>query len=59
MAGEPAGDLLDLRGKRALVTGGSRGVGRATALLLARCGADVGIGYHSRHSEAEEVVREL
>ncbi|CAN5559238.1 3-oxoacyl-[acyl-carrier-protein] reductase [soil metagenome] len=52
-------DLLDLRGKRALVTGGSRGVGRATALLLARCGADVGIGYHSRHSEAEEVVREL
>jgi 3-oxoacyl-[acyl-carrier protein] reductase len=50
------GVMLGLRGKRALVTGASRGVGRATALLLARAGADVGIGYHSREAEAVEVV---
>lgn len=48
--------MLGLRGRRALVTGASRGVGRAAALLLARAGADVGIGYHSREAEAAEVV---
>jgi 3-oxoacyl-[acyl-carrier protein] reductase len=52
-------DLLGLRGKRALVTGGSRGVGRATARLLARAGAHVGIGFLHRKVEAEEVVAEL
>lgn len=50
--------MLGLRGRRALVTGGSRGVGRATALLLARAGADVGIGYHSREADAAKVVAE-
>jgi 3-oxoacyl-[acyl-carrier protein] reductase len=50
---------LGLAGKRALVTGGSRGVGRATALMLARAGCDVGIGYASRHADAEAVVAEL
>ncbi|MDX1493490.1 MAG: SDR family oxidoreductase [Longimicrobiales bacterium] len=49
-------DLIDLEGKNALVTGGSRGVGRATALLLARAGASVGVAYRSRREEAEEVV---
>jgi 3-oxoacyl-[acyl-carrier protein] reductase len=54
-----AGLSIDLRGRRALVTGGSRGVGRATALLLARAGADVGIGYLSRAVEADAVAAEL
>ena len=48
--------LIDLRGKAAIVTGGSRGVGRATALLLAEAGASVGIAYRSRADEAERVV---
>ena len=51
--------MISLRGKRALVTGGSRGIGAATALLLAECGADVGLGYRSRQSEAGEIVQQL
>ncbi len=52
-------DLLDLSGKNALVTGGSRGVGRATAVLLARAGASVGIAFRSRRDDAYAVVEEL
>ena len=51
--------MIDLKGKRALVTGGSRGIGAATALLLAQCGADVGIGYRNREKDAEDVVRRI
>ena len=51
--------MISLRGKRALVTGGSRGIGAATALLLAECGADVGIGFRARQAEASEVVQRL
>ena len=51
--------LVDLSGKNALVTGGSRGVGRAAALLLGRAGASVGIGYRSRRDEAEKTVDAL
>lgn len=43
----------------ALVTGGSRGIGRATALQLARGGADLAISYASRSEPAWEVVREI
>lgn len=50
---------IDLTGKRALVTGGSRGVGAATARLLASAGADVGIAYRSRAAEADSLVAEL
>ena len=49
---------LQLAGKRALVTGGSRGVGAATVRLLAQAGADVGISYHNRGDEARAVVEE-
>jgi 3-oxoacyl-[acyl-carrier protein] reductase len=51
--------MISLRDKRALVTGGSRGIGAATAMLLAECGADVGVGYRTRQAEAGEVVRQL
>ena len=43
----------------ALVTGGSRGIGRATALRLARDGADVAISFVTLSAEAEEVVAEV
>ena len=51
--------MIDLRGKRALVTGGSRGIGAATARLLARAGANVVVGYRSRADDARRVVEEL
>jgi len=53
------GELIDLTGKRAVVTGGSRGLGRAVAVLLARAGASVGIGYRSRQEAAREVLEEM
>ena len=51
--------MISLTGKSILVTGGSRGIGRATALLCARAGADVGITYHTRAADAEAVAKEV
>ena len=45
-------------GKTAIVTGASRGVGRATAVRLAQGGANVVINYLSNHKEADEAVQE-
>ncbi len=45
-----------LDGAVAVVTGGSRGIGRAVCLALAGAGARVAVGYHSRADAAEEVV---
>ena len=51
--------MVDLAGKVALITGASRGIGRATAVEMAKAGADVTINYHSHGDEAEEVADEV
>lgn len=48
-----------LEGKSALVTGASRGIGRAIALELGRAGAEVVVGYRSGREEAEAVAAEV
>jgi 3-oxoacyl-[acyl-carrier protein] reductase len=50
--------FCSLEGKTALVTGGSRGIGRAIALELGRAGASVVVGYHAGADEAEAVAQE-
>jgi 3-oxoacyl-[acyl-carrier protein] reductase len=52
-------DFCSLAGKKALVTGGSRGIGRAIAAALAEAGAEVVVGYRSAGDEAEAVAAEI
>ena len=51
--------MIELAGQSALVTGSSRGIGRAAAVLLARAGADVALTFHTRADEAEAAAREV
>lgn len=51
--------MFNLSGKIALVTGGSRGIGRGICLSLAQAGADVAINYVSSEQEAEKVASEV
>lgn len=50
---------IDLRGKRALITGASGELGRVMALTLAQCGADIVVHYFRNQSQAERVVQQI
>ncbi|PIU33155.1 hypothetical protein COT04_01635 [Candidatus Shapirobacteria bacterium CG07_land_8_20_14_0_80_39_12] len=51
--------MFELTGKKALVTGASRGIGQGIALALAKQGADVAVNFHSKAQEAEVVVASI
>ncbi len=50
--------MTDLKGKRAIVSGSSMGIGRGIAVELAKAGAEVVINYRSHAGEAESAVAE-
>lgn len=50
---------MKLAGRKAIVTGGSRGIGKAIALMYAKEGADVMVNYHSNDAAAKETVAEI
>ncbi|MCK9412496.1 MAG: SDR family oxidoreductase [Prolixibacteraceae bacterium] len=52
-------NLFNLKGKTALVTGGSQGIGKAISLALAECGADVVVNYRSGKALADETYQEI
>ncbi len=56
---ETGGRAMELEGKTAIVTGGSRGIGKGIALALARAGADVAIFYRMNKEEAIKVVNQI
>jgi NAD(P)-dependent dehydrogenase (short-subunit alcohol dehydrogenase family) len=51
--------MAELRGKRALVTGGARGIGAAIAVALAEKGADIAISYERSADRAREVIAQI
>lgn len=50
---------MKLEGKKAIVTGGSRGIGRAIALMYAKEGADILVNYHSNDAAAKQTVADI
>ena len=52
-------NYMDLNGKVAIVTGGSSGIGHATALALANCGAAVCINFHRNEAGAEDAKKQI
>ncbi len=51
--------MIRLDGRKALITGGSRGIGRAAAIMFARAGCDVAINYQRNKTAADEVQKEV
>ena len=51
--------MIDLTGKSAIVTGGSRGIGKAIAIRLARQGADVAFSYRGNQTAADAAAKDL
>jgi 3-oxoacyl-[acyl-carrier protein] reductase len=51
--------MINLSGRKVLVTGGSRGIGRSTAILFAKAGADVAINFRIHREAAEEVKQQI
>jgi 3-oxoacyl-[acyl-carrier protein] reductase len=51
--------MIDFKGRVALVTGGSRGIGRAAAIALGRAGANVAINFRTQEDAAKEVADEI
>ncbi|NIM89521.1 MAG: glucose 1-dehydrogenase [Candidatus Aminicenantes bacterium] len=51
--------MISLKRRKALITGGSRGIGRATAVLFAKAGSDVALNYLNQKSAAERVKKEI
>ncbi|MBI5441366.1 MAG: SDR family NAD(P)-dependent oxidoreductase, partial [Deltaproteobacteria bacterium] len=51
--------MIDLKGKVAIVTGGTRGIGAEIVRMLARAGADVALNFRKRSAEADALVTEL
>ena len=49
----------EMTGKKALVTGGSRGIGRGIALALAEAGCDIAVNYLRESARADEVVKQI
>ncbi|WP_159715553.1 SDR family NAD(P)-dependent oxidoreductase, partial [Geminicoccus flavidas] len=58
-SGKPVLDRFRLDGKKAIVTGGGRGIGRGIVLALAEAGADVAIVYEKAKDRAEQVLAEV